>query len=309
MRSFESSIHSVRGPDHEQGQKVQVLFEALFSDEAQRPVKYEREKTPEEMRVIEGVIAVTSSFVEEFGAKPITITPNHIHVLDEDRLDAKERAFFEEKFSMAKGFYRTENQDIWIFSSKIKSPLMLAHVLAHEMVHFRSYNSLVLQQDGSMRTHRIGLGVDDLKTDRSKSSGLSYFNELNEAVTEELVKRLYPRFESIPALRQEYQELAQAQVLHESPDLAFLKTTKVIDDAGVPTYEADVEMFSYEGFRNALFDVCSAIQQRHSDEFASSDEVFNLFARAAMTGDVKRIAALVESLGRGRFRSIRELQS
>lgn len=294
-----SSIHKISGGTDIQKEATLAKFADTFSNPAH--LKFEREKTPVEKEIIEGAISEMSDFLQGYGARPLPITVDHVHILDENKLSGDDLTIFKERYSSAKGFYRPASQDIWLFASKMKSPLMTAKIVAHELIHFLSYNATVIKQDGEDHDHRMGLAIQDPKVDLGRMHGLNLFNETNEATTEGLVKRFFPRLKHIPALKKEYQKLEEVQKAN-GDELAYVKATPSETEPGM--FNAEAETFSYREFRDADHELFNEILKQHPDQFASEEEVFTVFARAAMTGDVKRMASLVESLGRGAFRAL-----
>jgi hypothetical protein len=127
-RSRKSSINKISGGSVEE--KSAAL--SRFVDSFENPIdpdgftKHEREKTPEEKEIIDGVISQVGEFLQEYGAERLSVTSDHIRILDESRFDDAELAQFKKIFSTAKGLYSPETQDVWIFSSKMKSPLFLS---------------------------------------------------------------------------------------------------------------------------------------------------------------------------------------
>lgn len=295
-----SSIDKISGATPDQKETIERQFSNAFEN-PERSTTYERKKTPEEQKVIEETISVTADFLKEYGAKSLTITADHVHILDESKLTEDELVDFKKRYPTSKAFYRPGGQDIWIFSSKIKSPLTLARVVAHELIHFIAFNALIIDRDGVGRIHRLGLAVDNAESDFGKTPGLNLFNETNEATTEGLVKRLFPRLGQLSSLAKEYEEVKEMQTRND--DLAYINVTERPTDSGI-VYDAEVETFGYPEVRQADEQLFTEILRQHPDQFKSEEEVFAVFARAAMTGNVKEMASLVESLGRGAFRSL-----
>lgn len=306
----QSSIHTFSGGSEKQREIAKARLEKIFAAIPDKESIHEREKTPEEIEIIEAVIAKMNMFLSVYGAQPLAIKPRHIHILDERKLDEKELELLKKRHPKSKGFYRPATQDVWLLTPANKSPLTFAGVVAHELVHFIGFNSMIIDSSGRVRDHRIGLAVENTKNNRGpEETGLSLFNETNEATTEGLVKRFFPLLGDIPALREEYSELEKLHHTHEdSDDIAYLKVTNEGTEEH-PMFRAEVETFSYREYREADSKLFKEIQRQHPDEFPSEEDVFNVFARAEMTGNVKEMASLVESLGRGAFRALAKRQT
>ena len=62
---------------------------------------------------------------------------------------------------------------------------------------------------------------------------------------------------------------------------------------------------SYRSERERLYTMLEEIQKANSEEFKSTDEVFNVFARAQLSGRLLPLARLIEkTYGKGSFRKL-----
>ena len=69
----------------------------------------------------------------------------------------------------------------------------------------------------------------------------------------------------------------------------------------------DVHFYSYFKERAALKKLIQTLYEKNEDEFESEEEVFNLFAKAAISGRLLPVARLIEkTFGKGSFRELGE---
>lgn len=152
------------------------------------------------------------------------------------------------------------------------SKMELAKAALHEVIHFKSYNAIQKEMDekGWLGPYRVGLEV------HSRDGKNVYFKSLNEAVTEELTVRTLPQIVEKPVLQDEKNKINS-----------------------YPSYEKERE------YLNDLIDV---ILKENKDKFKDRDEVFEIFSKAMMTGNILPLGRLVEkTLGKGSFRRIGKL--
>ena len=299
-----SSVNKVEGGTEEEQKKVsdnldeEFLTEKLYKNE-------EREKTPEEKEIINAVITELNDFLSKYDAKPLNLKDTHIHILDKSKMSEKSIDYFEKYCQTSSGYYQQENQDVIVLGWKIISPLELARVISHELIHFLSFNSVVIDKknkDG-FTLHRVGLAVQP-QHEEIQPSGPKYFNEINEAVTEELVKRFYDRLKNIPLLTEEYEDLIKTREKYSVPDLAAISMEEVDTPDGI-VYKANIKKYAYPKLRKNLNAFIKDIYEKRQNDFDSEEEIFEIFVKAAMTGDVKELATLVDStLGSGTFKKI-----
>lgn len=299
-----SSIHKVSGGDEKQKDETLKNYEEEFST-IKLFTNAEREKKPEEIIIINGVINQLNNFLSVYGAPPLEITPDHIHILSESKMSEKTKEYIKNKYPNVSGSYKQDRQHVVIHEWSLLTPLDFARTLTHELVHFLSYNSLIIDTDENIKPHRIGLAVQP-SNKNIPSIGLKYFNELNEAVTEELVIRFYPHLKNIPLLADEYNELLETREKYEVKDLAAMRVDEFETPDGIE-YEAHLKQYGYPALRKSLNKIIDSIYEKRKDDFNSEEEIFTVFAKAAMTGEVKELATLIDStLGSGTFKKIAE---
>lgn len=114
-------------------------------------------------------------FAAKYGAEPLKVKDDRVHLLSDEEMNWSSRSLD------AAGSYSQRWQSIAIrFNNPGKEPYYQgATTLVHEMLHFNSFQSLTLGKRGP---RRLGLEVTTKKGDE-------YFNQLSEAVIDELTSR------------------------------------------------------------------------------------------------------------------------
>jgi hypothetical protein len=152
-----SSIHEIRGGHEEWRKDAQKKYEVEFASK-KRIGQMERKKSPEELKVIHAVVTMVNEYLAQYGAKPLKITAHHVHILDGARMDEETRRKAEGPYNRSGGYIQLF-QSIVIPDWKFASELEFAHTLAHELIHFCSYNgSAKIEGEAVPRSHRVGLG-------------------------------------------------------------------------------------------------------------------------------------------------------
>lgn len=186
--------------------------------------------------------------------------------------------------------------------------LAFAKVLTHELIHLNAFQSINVksedESDFNVRNRRGGLRVVSNTEDFDKY----YFDNLDEAVTEELAHRFIKAFfNKIPELKE------------------FLKSReKIKENEGFEGESVDISIVSVlrgKGFwasymidssshvdeREYLWKLIDELYEINQDKFNSKEEIFDFFARAALSGKLLPLARLIESSkGKGSFRIIGE---
>jgi hypothetical protein len=263
----------------------------------------EREKTPEEKEVILAILRKLPEFVRKYGGKPVNITEGHIHVLDPNKLGEGAQKDREERGISAAHY--SSQQFISIFDNK--NILELAFRVVHEAIHFDSFQSQEKKPGKKYGTQRrrSGFAVDSYVTGEMET----YFHGINEALTEELTKRFADKyFNDIPALKLELEKTRKLKdlVRQKYPDRSGLA-----DDIAFVSKESDVleesraGYYSYSTERKKTNTYFRTIYEQNSGEYKSQEDVFEVFARAMMTGNLMPAARLVEeTFGPGSFRKL-----
>lgn len=303
----ESGIVEIKGGTDQDKKDALDHFKLKFED--QGVSQKTREKTSKELEFIRELNKAMGEFVTEFGGVPIEVRPENIHIVDYSKLNKKSQKAVE-NYSYA-AFYNPTEQAIVILLSSDIPKLYFARVLAHEIMHFNSYQTAVIREKSdksgtSLQPKRVGLNA---YKDENISQG-SLFRDLDEAVTEELVKRFDKRFfeklaytsEAVQK-RNKFREELKADETKDpdlADDIAYYSSQQLEDGS----FKTNLERYNHIKERNKLW---SIIDEIHSKNGQDKEEIFNVFARTALSGDLRPLTSLIEeTLGPGSFKKLGE---
>lgn len=282
-------------------QMAEIFDEQFFQDIRNR----ERDKTPEEMIIISLANKTTNDLRKKYGLEPFNVPRKNIHIIKKDAWPND---------TSAAAVYVSMHQGVAIRESPSK--LFTMSLVLHEMIHFKSYNAIQAKRSGETleaNEYRVGLTVHDLK-----KPGKRYFRSLNEAITEELTKSALAAYtkhrlfsDEVSATMRTMKDYAGAVKTNGKPlfshdtFLAYaLQSPRPGAKTGVPVETID---FAYKKEREFLYRIIEGIFKHHPDKFKDKIEIFDLFAKAMMTGNLLPIGKLVEdTYGKGSFRRIGE---
>ena len=161
-------------------------------------------------------------------------------------------------------------------------------------------------------SHRLWWGCNDYpKTGKRYVD--RYFNNLNEAVTEELVKRfiLDPVVRENPLFKYELEETERLK--REYGEVRYKSGEKFFPD-DVYWAKEDAEgnlsgrILTYPQERRILNALIDRLFEINKGQFKEREQVFDVFAKAMFSGNILPLGRLIDgSFGEGIFRKIGEL--
>lgn len=272
----------------------------------------EREKTPEELQIISLVNEATNEVRQKYGLENFDIPPENIHVINEEAWPKEKSVAFYN--SMYQGIAMREQPSKIVFMKKI----------FHEMLHFKSYNALQITKDENpeLNEYRIGLTV------HTRDGKKNYFTNLNEAVTEKMTKKFSAKLSGNPIFAREIKQTKEVMAMEPKATTEF----------GEPLFDEDTfyaeverkkswnnavgrlfglqkknkkiitESFTYHQERKILDTLINNLFEKNLEKFNDKEEVFEVFAKGMMTGDILSAGRLIDkTFGRGTLRKIGEL--
>jgi hypothetical protein len=310
--SFErkSSVERIIGGNEHEQQNAKEVFEAWFES---RSIA-ERPKSPEEKEIIESILKNFPEFVEKYGGKPLDFKPDHIRIIDPQQV--KEEALRKHLETLQEqgegGWHITGSESVVVFSSENK--LVMTERVVHELLHMNSFNSLTIVDSYSgpdqfaakniggakVLTRRGGFGVVD------KSRQKVYFAGVNEAIIEELTIRFIEgHLNAVPVLSEELE--LRKQIHQDQPySREILAVVTKQTEGGI--FETSSIGYAYPEERAGLGRIIEKVWNTNRDRYESQEDVFQVFARAAMRGELLEVARLIEkTFGKGKFRKLGEM--
>jgi hypothetical protein len=285
LNERESGISKVIASSERDRVAVLNFFKKQFDNQV--PANWESLKTPNEIRTAEIVLDEMLDFVKMYGGEMPPVTQEHIHSVSESDRDEHARAI------KGGAGYLPDYQRLYTVDSYGNSNFLKGHVLAHELLHFCSFQSYSAREQRDVLTmtpRRHGLEM--INTDNTGS----FFGKLDEAVIEELAITFSTNhLTKNEWLRKDLEE-------HEGYSSNVLEITK--DKNGNAVFVSH----AYEQERTSLRYLVNDLFEKNQDQFNAPDEVFLLFAKGALTGNVLELARLIEkTYGKGWFRKIGEM--
>jgi hypothetical protein len=313
LSSFDRIVGNVS-----EAEKERILREKgeRFDDQSFEDVKgKEREKTPEELQIISLVNEATNEVRRRYGLDDFNISPENFHVITEEAWPRERSvAFFN---SMLQAVAMREKL----------SNLAFMKTVFHEMLHFKSYNAaqITTGENPELDEYRLGLTV------HTRDGKRMYFLNLNEAVMEEMTKRFARQLLKNPLFTDEIKQTRDVMAQHP----------QAVTDSGKPLFDEDtfyaevqsskswresvdrlfgrrmlgsgitkisIEGFTYQQERKILNALIDKIFERNPEKFQDREDVFEIFSKGMMTGDILPLGRLIErTFGNGTLRSIGEL--
>lgn len=297
----DSTITKFIGSNLERNEKMRKLYEMKFRSDYIDPA--EREKTEEEKKFLEDTNRLMAEFIKRYGGNPIEMPTNLIRFIDWSKLSVDQAQIFATAFK--DGFFCLDTQGVAIFSNTSlthQNRIGLANDINHELIHANSFQSIIVNpnRDGSTRNERVGLDMGKRRL----------FKDLNEAVTAELNKRFHNEFlKDIEFTAEEFKKLKQdmADIVARVKDPSKFNDAASIQHISLPngTIKSIIHGFEYGQLRSTLNRIIDKINENNPDKFNDKEEVFNIFARAMITGEVKELAKMIEdTFGPGTFKKL-----
>ena len=187
--SFEHIVGNVSAAEKE---KIKREFDDRFDDQAfETLVGKEREKTSEELRIIDIANEITNKLRKEYGLDDFDVPAQNIHIIKEDEWPKHRRA---------SAIYMSSLQGVVLREQEAN--LVSLEKILHEMVHFKSYNSaqVTKSEEPELMEYRVGLSMN------TRDGAANYFRNLNEAVTEEITIELMREALHDPLFEKEIQQ-------------------------------------------------------------------------------------------------------
>ena len=297
-----SSLDKVVGKvSEEEKKKIFDTFKTRFeTTDIPKLKELEREKTPEERQMLREINEATNAIRRKFGLEDFDIPEENIHVIP------KENWATEGETAVSLPELQT------ILLRERERGIHFAESAFHEAIHFKSYNAVQKLTDcDKVVSYRHGLRIWPRSQEKRNSlpSGdpLSYFADLNEAVTEELTRQYIMIQKENPLYKKDFDETKEikdeALKKGEYKLLLDQEIFSLFKDPGDETIR--YAKFAYPAERFSLFQIRNDLFQKNRDLFKSSEEVLDVFARAMFTGNMMELAHLMEkTFGKGTMRAV-----
>ncbi len=313
--SFERVVGNI--PEKIKGKIIGDMEEAFVDQDFDGLKEKEREKTLKELKIISLANDLTNEIRRKYGLDDFDIPGENIHII-------KKEAWEKEKHLKNEvAFYSPDNQTIAI---KDESPgIVFLHNVFHELLHFKSYNALqfTLGEKSKVMLYRLGFFI------KGRKNNEEFFDNINEAITEDLTKKFVLKIYLDPLFSKDLKKTkeviskypdmidSQGEFLIKKEDMFYAAIKKrtlgeLIDDffCKERMTRMSVEEFTYARQRKNLNILIDKLFERNRDYFKNREEIFELFVKGMVTGNILPIGRLIEkTFGNGTFRKIGELDS
>ena len=311
LSSFERVVGNISETEREQ-----ILRDKgeRFDDQAFEGLRgKERTKTPKELQIVTLVNEATNEVRQRYGLENFDIPPNNIHVITEEEWPREKSTALLN--SMLQGVAMREKL----------SHIAFMKTAFHEMLHFKSYGAaqITTGENPELDEYRLGLTVT------TRDGKKIYFVNLNEAMTEEMTKLFAKKLLNNPLFIDEIRQTRDvmekhAQAITASGEPLFDEDTFYAEIQGGKSWresadrlfgklfgssvKISTEGFTYKQERKILNTLIDKIFQRNPEMFQEREEVFEVFAKGMMSGNILPVGRLIEkTFGYGTFRKIGEL--
>ncbi|MDP2676313.1 MAG: hypothetical protein Q8O83_01360 [bacterium] len=325
MKENFSSIDRLYGKDvaAEERKEILSMYKKNFEDQVnheafQELLMQEREKTKEEIELIVFCNEKINALRGKYGLEPFTIPESNFHIVPMEKW--KEGMDYEKSNTAA--FFSNSLQGV--AAMEIDNPLAFAKGAYHELIHFHGYQALMVAEREGRKLkdydYRFGMGMFKERGEE----GQFYFENMNEALTEELAKRfieneyasenphplLQKGIQTIRNLQEEAKEKVSGSDLEKSitnPELyyALLHGRIGIDE---DLTLGNQYFFSYKKQRSILNTLIDTLYEHNKENCEGREAIFDMFVKAHFTGNIYELGKMIDrSFGKGTFRKIGEL--
>lgn len=297
MEKF-SSIDQVVGkiPATEKKEILDEQKEAFNNQFFEKLRKKERGKTREELMIIEIANRETNKLRKKYGLEDFDIPADNIHIIFEKDWQREDVV----------ALYNSLAQAV-VIKERSEKTVFLKNML-HELIHFKSYNALQVTtgENPKLAEYRCGFTVT------TRDGENRYFSNLNEAVTDELTKRIALKLFNNPLFTDEIKQTKEVMEKYKN----------AVMDSGEPLFNEDIyhaklneenhtivrDKFTYARERKILSILTDKILAKNSKNFKNKEEVFEIFAKGMVTGNILPVGRMIDgTFGAGTLRKIAEL--
>ena len=296
MKKFSSFDRVIGKVSDNEKKKILKEKDEQFKDQKFEELRdMEREKTLKELKIINLANQYTNEIRKKYGLSAFNILPENIHIIKKDKWPKEGDAFYS---SMMQAIALREQSASIVFMKKV----------VHEMLHFKSYNSLQITtvNNSKINEYRVGLTVS------ARDGNEMHFRNFNEAVTEEITKNIITKLLNDPLFAEEIKKTGE--IINRRYDAKMSNGEDLFDK---DTFYAEMkngsnkinaESFTKEKERKILNILIDKLFERNRESFKKREDIFEMFSKAMMTGNIIPIGKLVDrTFGVGIFRKIGEL--
>jgi len=280
----------------------------------------ERRKTGEDLRIIDLSSQMSDKILEEYGLPKIEVPERIIHIIEEQGWPPYAAG--------CASFFDARELSVNVRDTPFK--MELAKHIVHEMIHLKSFHVFRLYEfHGEPFVYERSVGINCVTFE-----GKKLFFNLDEAITEELAIKICQKMFGEKIFKKEndetkkimnsnprsiidvdnspknQQDIYAVRYLGNNKDSGYLKRVIEALKRDKAPKEVEKQYFSYPVERKILNILIDKILMSGENEFFNRDQVFNEFAKAMLTGNVRKVIKLIDdNFGTGTAQKIEKLEN
>jgi hypothetical protein len=314
------TIHEIRARTPANREAIADYFLYHFTTPETHPA--EREKSADFTELLSKINKDLAGFVEGYGGAFVELGTDHVLLIDFDELpDEKKqeiRSNFPPEVDLVACYVSPVQKIVTFRDFGQDSKLRFAQTLVHELLHAqafqkigqsthedpRTFNEILYENEAGqevavpVRYIQHGWGVQNRAREQ-------LFWAIDEAVTEELATRFdhqyfgnYPELAQEIAVRKDFSDRVEFTDYQLNtaglPPIATVGINNWQENGGYQS-EVTVEERPYKNPRAFLKRLILDIFNKHREQFSEPEEIFNLFAKTALSGDYRPVVHLIRS--------------
>lgn len=251
----------------------------------------EKEKTPEQIAVLDFINIETNRLMVEAGVTPFNIPVKNYHIFPPEIL--------KKLFDSEIGTYLHKGRLIGLSSELQKNLLTFAVVAFHEALHMKSrqIDEAFIDEKGEVQTepYRGGVKSDSPHIRNKQGKRTSHFSGLDEAIVAWQEKISFPRLLDAPGLEAEKKRYFSEEAQKERQQISEKTKTPEDEIFRIENLEEGKwDGVGYRAQRRVLEYVCLEILAEFADVYQTKEDVFKVFVKATFNGNLIPIARLMK---------------
>lgn len=260
-------------PDSSPAEHLKVMF-------------FEREKDETEKKIIDLVNEETNKIRKEFSLPELNIPYENIYLIKHD-------APWPAKF--IEGFYSSMDQFLAIREKKVSGreypKIVFAKNLIHEMIHFKTFNSVKGTDDFlDVKPYKEGLKTFLIREEQS------FFEDLNEAVVEKLTIEILEKVKKSPLFQEDVEQTEMLKNFYQEHAPSVVDGSEYYLEL-FSDHDKNIlwkESFTRKEERELLDTLLEKIWEKNKSAFPDKENVFQYFKKAAFTGNLIPLFRLID---------------
>ena len=295
---FEKSKHA----DEEEFKQDVDEYEGVMKEKSGGMYDFLKEhdlsKSIEMREVIDVVVKDVNKMLEKYGLQERVVSGKSLYLLSPEYF--KQLPHNEGENSEVQGLCLPFGQVIAVSAERTSTNSELAANMFHEFMHLYSFQRmrytdvLITEETQNIFLDRNGLMIANQEDPQNYK-----FKKLNEAITQKLTFNFLNSIHDNPLFKEEFDPIEEN--FPERAKNGYLRAR---------VNNGEIEYGIAETYLDEVKELDALVQDIYENniaDFASSEEVFDVFAKAYFSGNILELANLIEKTkGKGSFRQLAE---